>query len=228
MKYIVFGLGYFGAELAVNLTRQGHEVIGIDNRMERVNDLKDSIAVAMEMDSTNPNAIKTLPLDDVDAAVVAIGEDVGSSILTLSILRNLGVKRIIGRATSPLHHNILKQIGIGEIVQPEEDSALAIATKLQIRNATKFMELDEENAIAELVVPDKYVGHTLESINLMYRFELRVIAMRLAPERAGLMGSILPGDYRTDYQPDPNRPIKPADYLVVAGRIRDIKRFIES
>ena len=77
MKFIVIGLGYFGSTLAISLTEQGHEVIGIDNKFERVDELKNQIGNVMEMDTTNENAVKTLPLNDTDAVIVAIGEDVG-------------------------------------------------------------------------------------------------------------------------------------------------------
>ena len=82
MKYIVIGLGYFGSKLASNLTSMGHEVIGIDKHSERLDELKDSITTVMKLDSTSINALKSLPLNDADAVIVAIGEDVGSSILT--------------------------------------------------------------------------------------------------------------------------------------------------
>ena len=103
MKFIVIGLGYFGSTLAISLTEQGHEVIGIDNKFERVDELKNQINNVMEMDTTNENAVKTLPLNDTDAVIVAIGEDVGSSILTLSILKKLNANNIIGRIISPMH-----------------------------------------------------------------------------------------------------------------------------
>ena len=73
MKFIVIGLGYFGATLATRLTEQGHEVIGIDNRYERIDELKNQITSVMEMEATNENALKTLPLNDTDAVIVAIG-----------------------------------------------------------------------------------------------------------------------------------------------------------
>jgi len=157
MKYIVIGLGYFGGTLATTLTRMGNEVIGIDNREEKVDEFKDTISIVMMMDTTNINAVKTLPLQDVDAVIVAIGEDIGSSVLTLSILKNLNVERIIGRAITPIHLNILEQIGIRETIQPEEDSALKVSSMLQIENAKSVLELNEEYVVTEVLVPSKYI-----------------------------------------------------------------------
>ena len=227
MKYIVIGLGYFGSTLASNLTRQGHEVIGIDKKSERVEELKENISIVMELDASNQNAVKTLPLQDVDAVIVAMGEDVGSSVLILSILKNLKANRIIGRAITPLHRDILIQIGIKEIVQPEEDSALLVSSMLQIKNAKRVMELNEENAIAEILVPKKYVGHNLDSVNIESRFNLKVIAVKIFPKEK-ILEVLNLNDCKVNLVVDRERPLRESDILVLAGRTNDIKKFIES
>lgn len=219
MKFIVIGLGYFGSKLAITLTNQGHEVIGVDNRWERIEELKDSITIVMEMDTTSEKAVKSLPLDDTDAVVVAIGEDVGSSILTLSILKNLNITRIIGRAISPIHQTILTQIGIKEIVHPEEETAFSVSSMLQLSSALKITELDQENVIAELYVPPKYVGHLLESVNLQQRFKLNLIAIKIAANSKFAM--------RTNFNPDSMLPLGKDDILVVAGKLNNIKKLAE-
>jgi len=224
MKYIIIGLGYFGSTLASNLTNQGHEVIGIDNNADKVDDMKDDISVVMEMDATSPNALKSLPLDDVDAVIVAIGEDIGSSILALAILKNLPIKRLIGRAITPVHRNILVQLGIQEIVQPEEDSALSVSSMLQIKDANRVMELSSDNAIAEIIIPKKYIGHSLASVNPENRFNLKLIALKTShKEKANIFTS--KKDYWIEYKIDFNKPLKDTDFLVLAGKIEDIKRF---
>lgn len=227
MKYIVIGLGYFGSTLASNLTSQGHEVIGVDNRYEKMEEYKDIISVVMEMDATNPHALKSLPLHDVDAVIVAIGEDIGSSVLILSILQNSKVKRIIGRAITPIHRNILSQLGIKEIIQPEEETALMVSSILQIKYAQKVLELNNENAVAELLVPEKYVGHSADSVNIFTRFKLKLIAVKILTGKRGIF-SQHDENYSIEYNIDMGRLLKENDILVVAGKIDDIKRFTES
>jgi trk system potassium uptake protein len=227
MKYIVIGLGYFGSKLASNLTSMGHEVIGIDNHLERLEELKNSVTTVMKMDATNLNAVKTLPLNDADAVIVAIGEDVGSSILTASILKNLKVKRIIGRAINQVHQNILNQIGIEEVVLPLEDSAMHVASMLQLKNTLRLTELNDDYAVAEIIVPPKYVGHTVETISINERFNLKLIAVKVAPKE-GLLSSIFRRNYRVDISFDPFTTLKEKDVLVLAGKIADIKQFVES
>jgi trk system potassium uptake protein len=227
MKYIVIGLGYFGSTLASNLTSMGHEVIGIDCHEERLEELKESITTVMKMDSTNINAVKTLPLHDIDAVIVGIGEDVGASILTLSILKNLNAKRIIGRAINQVHHNILTQIGIEEVVLPLEESAVHVSSMLQFKNVLKFNELTNDYAIAEAYNPLKYSGHLVGTINIRERFSIKLVAIKRAPKENSV-SSIFRRNYKTELFPDDETILLDTDILVLAGRISDIKRFLES
>ena len=226
MKFIVIGLGYFGSTLAVSLTQQGHEVIGIDNRYEKIEEFKDSVTHVMEMDTTNENAVKSLPLDDSDAVIVAIGEDVGSSILTLSILKNLKVNRIIGRIISTVHSNILKQIGIEEVIHPEEESAYTVISRLHLKNALKIYEIDQNNVVAEFYVPEKYIDHTLDTINLTKRFKLRLIGIKkFAGEKEGLLKH--KQNYKLTYDLDATTVVSENDILIVAGELSDLRRFVD-
>lgn len=227
MKYIVIGLGYFGSKLASNLTGMGHEVIGVDNHNERLDEMKDSVTTVMKMDATNVNAVRSLPLQDADAVIVAIGEDVGSSILTASILKNLKVRRIIGRAINQVHHNILNQIGIDEVVLPLEDSAMHVASMLQFKDTLRLIELSNDHAVAEILVPSKYAGHALDTVSMGERFNLKLIGVKVAPKE-GLFTSIFRRNYKVDLEFDQFTPLGEKDVLVVAGKIIDIKRFTES
>ena len=227
MKYIVIGLGYFGSKLAANLTNMGHEVIGIDNHSQQLDELKDSITTAMKMDSTNINAVKSLPLHDTDAVIVTIGEDVGASILTLAILKNLKVKRIIGRAINQLHQSILNQIGIEEVVLPLEEAAKHVSSMLQLKNTLRLTEISDEYAIAEILVPTKYIGHSLETVDIQNRFDLKLVAVKIPPDK-GVLTSIFRRDYKVDLSYNVTFLLRENDILVLAGKIIDIKRFIES
>jgi trk system potassium uptake protein TrkA len=227
MKYIVIGLGHFGSKLASHLTSMGHEVIGVDSHYERLDELKDSVTTVMKMDSTNINSIKSLPLDDTDAVIVAIGDNVGASVLTCSILRNMKVNRIIGRAINHEHQNILNQIGVEEVVLPLEDSAMNLASVLQLKNTLRVIELNNDYAVAEVVTPSKYVGHAIETISISERFDLKLIAVKAAPKE-GLLTSLFKRDYKVEMSFDSFLPLKDKDVLVLAGKTVDIKRFTES
>jgi trk system potassium uptake protein len=227
MKYIVIGLGRFGSKLASILTDKGHEVIGIDHHDERLDELKDSVTTVIKMDSTNIKAVGSLPLNDVDAAIVAIGEDIGASVLTSSILKTFKVKRIIGRAINKIHYDILRQIGIDEIVLPLEESARHVASMLQFKNIIVQTEINEEYSIAEVNIPSKYIGHSLEAVNIRGRFELRLIAVKVPPKE-NILTSIFRTNYKVYMDYDGNQPLGENDILVLAGKINDLKRFVDS
>lgn len=224
MKYIVIGLGYFGSHLAMNLTSAGHEVIGVDRETSRVEEVKDKITHVMIMDSTNANAIESLPLSDVDAVIVAIGEDAGNSILTLALLKKYPIKRLIGRAISPIHQSILSELGIEEIVHPEQDTARLVANILQVESAVNISPIDEDYAIAEILIPEKYVGHTLESVNMEHRFGLKLVALKIAPKESTRRG-LFRRDHKVDFDCRKDRILHDRDILVIAGKIEDIKKF---
>lgn len=179
------------------------------------------------MDPTNINAMKSLPLNDNDAVIVAIGEDIGSSILTLSILKNLKVKRIIGRAVNQMHNAILKQIGIEEVVLPLEETAWHVASMLQLKNTLKLTEINIDYAVAEVLTPSKYIGHCLDAINISDRFNLRLIAVKVPPEET-VLTSIFRRNYKVFMDFDVNQALEEKYILVLAGKIIDIKRFVTS
>ena len=225
MKYIVIGLGFFGSKCASILTSMGHEVMGIDNNEAILDEFKESFTSVIRMDATNINAVKTLPLNDVDAVIVAIGEDVGASILTLSILKNLKVNRIIGRAINQIHHSILAQIGIDEVILPLEDSAANLASMLQLKGVLRLTDLSNEYAIAEIKVPTEFIGHLPETIDLEERFRMKLVAIKQAP-KVNIINSIFKRNYNTDLFYSETTPFVETDILVIAGRVSDIKKFL--
>lgn len=226
MKYTIIGLGYFGSTLAAKLTAMGHEVIGIDIHPERADELKDKITRVMVMDSSKPAAVKSLPLSECDAVVVAIGEDIAASIMTLSVLKKLNIKRLIGRAVNPIHHNILNELGIEEIIHPEEDTATEVASMLMLKDTVNAMIVNDRNIVAEVKIPAQYAGHSLDAINLAERFGIKTVAVKIAPQTKGL-DAILNRDCMVDLDCDPRRTLGEKDRLIVAGDIENIKRFLE-
>lgn len=227
MKYIIIGLGYFGTSLATRLVSMGHEVIGVDHLRERAEELKEKLSKVLIMDSTKLEALQSLPLSDVDAVIVAIGEDIGSSILTLSILKKLKIKRLIGRAINPMHQSILNELGIEEIVHPEVDSAEIVSSILMMKDAINILQVNDTNAIVELKVPEKYAGHSLEAMNLEERFDIKLIAVKIAPKENTGLTKFLQKDFVIDKTCDRLRPLRTNDRLLLIGEVVNIKRFIE-
>lgn len=136
MKCLIIGLGNFGTTLATELTDQGHEVIGVDHLEQRVDDIKDNISIAYIMDTTERSALKQLPLDEIDCAIVTIGQSMDYSLRTVAALKELGVAKVYARAIDPTHQSILRAMNIQKIFIPEQYAARIFADRL-ILNKTE-------------------------------------------------------------------------------------------
>lgn len=226
MKFIIVGLGNFGASLAVKLTEQGNEVIGIDNSMSKVDLMKEKISHTICIDSTDQFTMGGLPLKDTDVVVVAIGEDQGANVMTTAVLKNLGVKRLISRAITPLHEMVLQAIGVDEIVHPEEETAERWAKRLCLRGVVDSFELNNDYSIVEVKVPTKYEGLSLEEIGFRKNYNLVVLTtIKMSSER-----SIL-GTSRNISQvqgvASPRTILDKGDIMVVYGANKDIKSLLK-
>jgi trk system potassium uptake protein TrkA len=226
MRYIVFGLGHFGAALSTELVKLGHEVIGIDNNMELVDKYKHVITYTISLNATSPEALAQLPLKDIDAAIVGIGEDEGATIMTTALLRQIGVPRIICRVTSPLQKIVLEAMNIDEFVYPEASSAERLALKLDLPGVIDSFQVHPDYRMIEVNVPDRYVGRTVDELNVQqqYRLVLVTIIKRVTKKHVF-------GDERTDMQVMGIIPqgtvLKKGDILLLFGTPRDIELFIE-
>jgi len=225
MKFIVLGLGNFGKALAIRLTELGHEVIGADNRMTKVEALKEKITHTIRMDTTDADAMSALPLKDADAAIVAIGEDEGASLLTTALLKQLHVKRIVGRVVSDLQKTVLEAMDIDEYIMPEEESAARLAMRLDNIDIVDSFKISERYSIIETKVPAKYVGMTLKDANLTNKFKVIVLTtikstealengkMKVSKEATGIAQS--------------DTVLAEDDILVLFGELKDINRLIQ-
>ncbi len=139
MKCLIIGLGNFGRTLAVELSDNGHDVIGIDKSEHCVDMVKDRISVSYIMDATEGLSLKSLPLNEIDCAIVAIGQSMDSSLRTVATLKELSVKNIYARALDDTHMSILKAMDIKKIYIPESYAAKIYAQKIFDKNATELL-----------------------------------------------------------------------------------------
>ena len=129
MKYLVIGLGNFGKTLAQTLTDNGHEVIGVDIQSRNIEQIKDRIAFSYIMDATDPLALRSLPLSQIDCTIVSIGQSMDHSLRTVATLKQLKVENIYARALDSTHKSILEAMNISKIFIPESYAAKLFATK---------------------------------------------------------------------------------------------------
>lgn len=178
MNFIVIGLGNFGASLAKKLTALGHDVIGVDKDMEKVDFFKDTIKNTVSMDITDIHALKTLPLKDCDMVVVSIGHDFASSVKTAALLKKLGVQRIYGRESSLIHKTVLNAIGVSSTINPEYDTAAVFAEKLIMNGVWSIYNISDDIKIAEISVPEEFVGKNLSQIDHKEFQDVEIIALK--------------------------------------------------
>ena len=226
MKYLVFGLGNFGASLAEKLTSQGNEVIGIDNSMDKVDLLKEKISHTICMDATDEFTVSGLPLKDTDVVIVAIGEDQGANIMVTALLKNFQVKRLISRAINPLHEKVLHAIGVDEIVHPEEETAERWSKKLCLSGLVDSFELSDEYSIVEVNVPPSVIGMQLKEIGFRKNYNLLVLTtMKKSEEKTDVGRSR--NITKVQGVASPELMLEKDDILVVYGSNKDIQAFLK-
>jgi trk system potassium uptake protein len=226
MKIIVFGLGNFGASLAINLTETGNEVIGIDLHMEKVNLIKDKIAHAICMDATNELAYQSIPIKDSDMAVIAIGENEGAAIITTAIIKKIGNIKIIGRSLSPIHDTVLQAMGIDNIIHPEKESAERLTKKINLKSMVDNFDLDQNYSISEIKSTSDFEGKTLLELDFRNNYNLNIITILRKKERTSLLGPKTAVNEVTG-MPTKDTIIQKDDILVVFGRNNDITKFCD-
>jgi trk system potassium uptake protein TrkA len=177
-QFAVIGIGNFGFYLAVNLYKKGHEVLVIDSDQSRIQEIKDLVNQAVVADATDREALKSLGLDQVDAAVVSIGTDIGVSILTTLNLKEIGTRRILSMAVSEPHGRVLQRLGVSEVLFPEKDMAASLADKLHNPNMIEYIPFVEGYGIIELAPPQDFVGKTLKELDLINRHGVQVLAVK--------------------------------------------------
>jgi trk system potassium uptake protein TrkA len=143
-SFAVIGLGRFGSATALTLVEMGQDVIGIDSSEERVRAMSETVLQAIELDATDERALRAAGIQNVDVAVISIGENVESSVLVVMLVKELGIKTIIAKATTPLHGRILEKLGVTRAIFPEREMAERLAHSLVVPNVLDFIELSRE------------------------------------------------------------------------------------
>ena len=209
-KVAVIGLGRFGLTLARHLGQRGVEVIAIDRNSHLVDDVKDDVAVAVRLDSTDEDALIAQGVNDVDVCVVAIGENFEASLLTATIAKKLGIPRVICRAQTSVHAEIFRRIGADEIIQPESQAGVELARRLANPHLEDVVELAEGYSLVDVRAPKAFQGKTLEQIALRVKYQVNLVAVKRTPtEQAGQTERI--------HVPLPGEVIQPQDILVLVG-----------
>lgn len=224
-QYAVLGLGVFGMNLTFSLIEEGAEVIAIDCDRASVDKIKDKPAVTFVIDTTNEEALLEAGINEVDCAIVCIGNDLVASILTTLILKKFKIPKIMARANTEEHAQILKLIGVNEVIQPEVETGKKLASRLVSLSGymVSYEQVSREHAIVELKVSKKIADMTLAEIDLRKNFRINVIAVKSMVERLDDEFRSI-NDYEINEVPDPSVPLRENDILIVIGKLENIKK----
>jgi trk system potassium uptake protein TrkA len=222
MNIVTIGLGHFGASFAKILTSQGHDVLAVDNSLEKVEFFKDSVANTICLDVTDPHALKLLPIKDADVFVICIGDDFGISVKVAALLKKLGVQRIICRESSSIHLTVLKAIGIKETINPEHESAQILAQKLPLKGIQNLFAISESFKIVDMLLPVYMFGNKISPLNFRKETHLKIVAVKRNLQIVYSSAQIADNEDVVEIEFLEN------DTLVLAGEMKDIKRFLQA
>lgn len=224
-KFAVIGVGRYGTTIAKRLAEKGTQVFAFDPDEEKIENIKDDVAFAVTLDATDMRALRMQNLEELDAAVVAIGENFEATVLTCVHLLDMGVKRVIARASGDHQRLILEKIGVTEILTPENEVANVVTEKLLNPNIVSFLQLPDDHEIAEIRAPKGVVGRTIDEIGFRNKYEMTLITIKREYEITKN------GEDATEEHiigvPKGETPIKESDTLVVFGAAKSVQRFIE-
>lgn len=221
--FAVVGLGTFGRQVADELYRKGGKVVAIDNQPELVERVKSSVTQAVLVNATDAEALAQAPLDDVDVAVVAIGDNIEASILATALLKKMRVPFVIARAVSDLHQLVLKQVGADQVVNIEIEEGTRLAMRLIAPHVLDRVPLSKSDSVAELRVPRAVLGSTLAELKLRARFRVNVVSIRRTHVDVDELGN--PERREELIFPGPTDELKEDDVIMVVGRNEDIDAF---
>lgn len=215
-------MGTLGIALAEELMMKDDiEVIAVDVDMDHVERVKDIVTQAVRLDATHKEALEALEVDKFDVCVVAIGEDMMSSILATLQLKELGVKRIIARYSSAQHKLILEKIGVSEAISPEVEMGMQIAKRISDENVISHIELSDEHAVEEIDTGDSFAGKTLRDLDVRNRFTINVVAIKhTVTDDKGNEKEVIVHDV-----PDPDYRFELNDVLVAVGLEKNLAKF---
>jgi trk system potassium uptake protein TrkA len=210
-QFAVIGLGRFGTSVARRLHEAGQEVLGIDLSEEKVENALSFVTHANVADSTEEQALTSVGIRNFDCVIVAIGNDMQSSILTVMLLKELGVKKVIAKALGKRHGQVLEKVGADWIIYPERDMGERAANQLLSPNMLNYIELSKEYNIEEIMIPPKMAEKSLRELDIRAKYNISAIAI------------VREGDIIVS--PSPDQIIHKEDLLVMIGNREDLAKF---
>ena len=175
---LLIGLGRFGRHIAMKLDELHHQVMAVDKEDSRVETILPFVTNAQIGDATNEDFLSSLGIRNFDVCIVAIGDNFQNSLETTSLLKELGAKMVVSRASRDIHAKFLLRNGADEIVYPEKQLANWTAIRYSSDHILDYIELDEDHAIFELSVPHEWTGKTVGQLDIRKKYDINIMAVK--------------------------------------------------
>jgi trk system potassium uptake protein TrkA len=211
-QFAVIGLGRFGRAVCSTLHKLGYEVLGTDVDERRVAQVlkEQMVAHAVQLDSTDPAALKEAGIFEFDTVIIAIGNYLQESIITTLNVKEAGVPHVVAKASSEIHGKLLQCVGADHVVYPENEAGCTLARSLTKPSILDRFELDPNHSIVEVLVPEEFHGKTVAELELRKRYGLNLLAIGQ--------------NDKFEINPDPYKRLYKGLAMVVIGSNRDIDR----
>ena len=226
-KFAVIGVGKYGSGIARMLANKGAEVYAFDVSEEKIENIKDEVALAVSLDTTDKKALIAQHVEQVEAAIVAIGENFEATVLTTLNLIDLKIPKVIARASGENQVRILKSLGVKEILNPEDEVATVLSERLLNPSITAFLQLPDDYEIAEIKAPRGIANRNIGSIDLRNKYSLTLITLKREYEVKNEESGEVHYEEHIIGVPKSETVIYETDTLVVFGTLKNVKRFIE-
>lgn len=210
-QFAVIGMGRFGSSVAVTLSNLGYEVLAIDSSEQRTQEVANLVTHVVQADSTDEEALRSLGLQDFDVVVVAIGQDIQSSILTTILVKEIGVPRVVVKAQTELQGKVLRKVGADKVIYPERDMGQRVAHHLISSNIIDHIELSDDYSLVEIAASGQMIGRSLRQLDIRAKYGCNVMAIKN-------------GD-KMNIAPHAEDLIQLHDVLVVVGKNTDLQHF---
>lgn len=210
---LIIGLGRFGRHMAKKFSEQNNDVMAIDINEERINNVLSVVTNALIGDATNEQFMETIGVRDFDLCVVAIGDNFQSSLETTALLKDLGAKFILARASRDVHAKFLLRNGADDVIYTEKETAERLAVKYGSDNIFNYIDLNDEYSIYEIAVPSSWLNKSILKVNVRSKYGISILATKQG-------NNIFP-------LPKPEHVFTDSESLMILGKNEDVSRFIK-
>lgn len=211
---LVIGIGRFGWHLSKKLIELGNEVMVVDNDEENIRDLLPLATNAQIGDCTKEDVLRSLGIGNFDLCFVCVGDDFQSSLMITSMLKDLGAKRVISKASRDIHVKLLSRNGADEVVDPEREIAEKLAVRYSGNNLFNYIELTRDVSIYEIAPAESWIGKSIKELNFRVKYHASILATKVGDTVSPL--------------PSADHIFRPDEHLMIMGHHNDVEKILKA